>query len=372
MDNSLKEIIKLKSNCTDALKIFEDEKTKNVFDALEKSINKVAQSWSGSWMGYQAYVYYTNFSPPAQGENFSIEWGFQHAISNPTSENWIQYNYDEVISTILKRANISTSQMDDLGNSLSSSKTVFQNSRSEFITLIEIIYNDNHDKLIEKLLNEATNLKIFTQSNYIDGMHPTLVPTRDSLAYTQGFKTPPHISLQAYLFSLQSIKFGLDNLIICIKKSEIILEKHTKETSIGAENNFIFIGHGHSSVWKELKDFLQDRLKLKWEEFNRESTAGYSHSERLQEMLNNSKFAFIIMTAEEDHPDGKKHARENVIHEIGLFQSRLGFKKAIVLLEEGCTEFSNILGLGQIRFPKGEIRTIFEDIRKVLEREKIL
>jgi hypothetical protein len=32
--------------------------------------------------------------------------------------------------------------------------------------------------------------------------------------------------------------------------------------------NKIFIGHGHSPVWKEFKDFLQNTLSLLWEEFN--------------------------------------------------------------------------------------------------------
>jgi len=62
----------------------------------------------------------------------------------------------------------------------------------------------------------------------------------------------------------------------------------------------------------------------------------------------------------------------NVIHEVGLFQGRLGFERAIVLLEEGCEEFSNIQGLGQIRFPKNNISAIFESVREVLEREKII
>ena len=57
------------------------------------------------------------------------------------------------------------------------------------------------------------------------------------------------------------------------------------------------------------------------------------------------------MTAEDEHSDGTTHARENVVHEAGLFQGKLGFSKAIILLEEGCKEFSNIEGLGQIRFP---------------------
>lgn len=62
----------------------------------------------------------------------------------------------------------------------------------------------------------------------------------------------------------------------------------------------------------------------------------------------------------------------NVIHEVGLFQGRLGFEKPIILLEEGCDEFSNVTGLGQIRFPAGAIGTKFEEIRRVLERESII
>jgi len=89
-------------------------------------------------------------------------------------------------------------------------------------------------------------------------------------------------------------------------------------------------------------------------------------------MLNNACFAFLIMTAENAYADKTKHARENVIHEIGLFQGRLSFEKAIVLLEESCEEFSNLIGLQQIRFPKGEIRAAFEQVRGVLEREGIL
>jgi predicted nucleotide-binding protein len=89
-------------------------------------------------------------------------------------------------------------------------------------------------------------------------------------------------------------------------------------------------------------------------------------------MLNEARFAFLIMTAEDEHSDKTKHARENVIHEAGLFQGRLGFEKAIILLEEECAEFSNIQGIQQIRFPPGNIRAVFEEIRRVLEREKVL
>jgi predicted nucleotide-binding protein len=134
-----------------------------------------------------------------------------------------------------------------------------------------------------------------------------------------------------------------------------------------ANGGMVFIGHGQSHQWRALKDFLKDRLKLDVEEFNSVPVAGTATAARLNEMLQHASFAFIIMTAEDEQPDGKKRARENVVHEVGLFQGRLGFERAIVLLEEGCGEFSNIHGLGQIRFPKGNIGAAFEEIRRVLE-----
>ena len=138
------------------------------------------------------------------------------------------------------------------------------------------------------------------------------------------------------------------------------------------ENKKIFIGHGRSLVWRVLKDFIVDTLELEYEEFDRVSAAGEFIGNRLEEMLNKSCMAFLIMTGEDEQADGSLHARENVIHEIGFFQGRLGFKRAIILLEEGCQEFSNIRGIGQIRFPKGDIEAAFEKIRRVLQRESII
>ncbi len=90
------------------------------------------------------------------------------------------------------------------------------------------------------------------------------------------------------------------------------------------------------------------------------------------EMLDNAQIAFLLMTPEDEAADGKVNARANVIHEVGLFQGRLGWMKAIVLLEDGCEEFSNIEGIGQIRYPKGNINAAFDEIREVLEREGVL
>src|SRR5579863_1983135 len=131
----------------------------------------------------------------------------------------------------------------------------------------------------------------------------------------------------------------------------------------------VFIGHGRSDVWKDLRDFLEGRLGLECLEFNMKPRPGFSTKEVLEEMLKEASFAFVIMTAEDEQIDGTFHARPNVIHEAGLFQGRLGFTRAIVVLEDGCEEFSNVSGIVQIRFPKHNIMAKSEEIRETLERE---
>ena len=127
-----------------------------------------------------------------------------------------------------------------------------------------------------------------------------------------------------------------------------------------------------------MADFVRS-LGLVVQHFNQDVVVGDSTTERLKELLDISAFAILVMTSEDVHKgtNGKStmHARENVVHEIGLFQGRLGFRRAIVLKEAGTAVFSNIHGLGHIEFPKGGFRNsgkAQKDLRKVLERERLL
>jgi predicted nucleotide-binding protein len=128
----------------------------------------------------------------------------------------------------------------------------------------------------------------------------------------------------------------------------------------------LFIGHGRSAEWLKLRIFLTQTLSLTCDEFNIEPTAGLQTGARIESMLNTARMAFLVLTGEDQHVDGSMHARENVIHEVGLFQAKLGPTRAIVLLERGCSRFSNLDGLTTIDFPPNDIMARYEEIRGVL------
>jgi predicted nucleotide-binding protein len=132
----------------------------------------------------------------------------------------------------------------------------------------------------------------------------------------------------------------------------------------------VFIGHGRSSQWRNLKDHLTDQHQIPVEAYEVGARAGHAVRDILQDMLDKSSFACVVLTREDDGPEGEStRARQNVIHELGLFQGRLGFARAIALVEEGTEDFSNISGIHQIRFGAGRIRETFGDVVATIRRE---
>ncbi|ULC60539.1 nucleotide-binding protein [Flaviramulus sp. BrNp1-15] len=131
----------------------------------------------------------------------------------------------------------------------------------------------------------------------------------------------------------------------------------------------VFIGHGGSSDWRDLKDHLNDKHGIEVIAYETGARAGHTIRDILDEMMENSSFAILVMTSSDEQVDGTMNARPNVIHEVGLFQGKLGFNKAIVALEKGTNLFSNLDGIQQLRFSPGNIKEIFGDVLATIKRE---
>jgi predicted nucleotide-binding protein len=131
----------------------------------------------------------------------------------------------------------------------------------------------------------------------------------------------------------------------------------------------IFIGHGRKPQWRDLKDHLQDKHGYAISAYEIGSRAGHAVRDILEEILDETSFALLVMTGEDKTKAGKLRARQNVVHEAGLFQGKLGFSRAIILREKGTEEFSNLAGLQEIRFSKGRIAETFGEVLATLKRE---
>ncbi len=146
------------------------------------------------------------------------------------------------------------------------------------------------------------------------------------------------------------------------------IDKYLTESEISRKIN-VFIGHGRDKNWRELKDHLTGKHGFNVTAYETGARAGRTITDILEEMRYQANFAVLVFSSENEHADGSRHARENVIHEAGLFQGQLGFRKAIVLIEEGCEVFSNISGVQYIQYSKSNIREAFGDVVATIRRE---
>jgi predicted nucleotide-binding protein len=252
-------------------------------------------------------------------------------------------------------------------------RQVFERVQFDVRIVFDLLCEDGHERLCEigreveemKPFISLSMLRLATVQEHTGGQ----VQTRDRRALQGGIHMPAHLAARCALQHYVSHEDKLGELGKKLLRAKNLIEHMNQPTSQKTHGNKVFIGHGGADAWKDLRFFLGGKLGLDVDEFNMEPAAGLTTKERLEEMLEAAGIAFLVLTAEDEHEDGTVHARENVIHEAGLFQGRLGFRRAIILLEEGCEEFSNIAGITQIRFPEGNIMAKSEEIRGVLERE---
>lgn len=136
--------------------------------------------------------------------------------------------------------------------------------------------------------------------------------------------------------------------------------------------NVVFIGHGGSPLWARVESHLKNDLSVETLAYESEARAGEHITEILKGFLDQAGFAVLVLTAEDETSAGQLRARQNVVHEAGLFQGRLGFRRVVFLVESGLEEFSNIAGLQQLRFSSGSIEQTFYELDRVLEREGVI
>lgn len=151
-----------------------------------------------------------------------------------------------------------------------------------------------------------------------------------------------------------------------------IAELKPKGKKVSKGGGKIFVGHGRSQLWARVQLFLQDDFKLETLTFESESRTSETIVNILEGFLNDASFAILIMTAEDEISEGTIRARQNVIHEAGLFQGRLGFDRVVILKQSETEEFSNIAGLQYIPFSGDNIEQCFYELQRKLKKSGMI
>jgi len=185
---------------------------------------------------------------------------------------------------------------------------------------------------------------------------------------------PPHETSRSddtvkdiYRLAKELVKLS-DDEFEQLKPSRQIKKKVAEKTT----SHKIFIGHGRSKLWARLQVFLKDDLNLETVSYESESRVGESIVPLLNKMLDQATYAILVLTAEDQTEEGSKRARQNVVHEAGLFQGRLGFDKAILLVQQGLEGFTNIDGLQYIPFSGENIEETFYQLQRAMKQKGIV
>ena len=342
------ELVEIAENCFNALEEMRQPDRRASLKSLERASAELGAAWSESNLGYHAQVYTFNLGPKMA--EFNPEWGLMDMWpTRQPHDSWFIVDDGSVEAEIASRAG--NPDLMALRDELSTFRKRLDAQREHALSALTAA--KSADEFVSRQIKQVEKIEARTLNQCIQSLLRVPPFSRDGEAITQGARPAVH---QATI-AIPKISFEIEELFERLERICRDCARHLGRTPIegikSSSGATIFVGHGRDNQWLELQSLLEKKLGLRVIHFNHEAVAGVSTKERLQQMVEAADFAFIVMTAEDELADGTISARDNVIHEVGLFQSALGFERAAAMLEDGCVEFSNIAGLGQIRFPKG-------------------
>jgi hypothetical protein len=184
-----------------------------------------------------------------------------YAVKGTTGE-WQEFNGDELEQAIRELAG--NPDLDAIHQFANRSQRAFEDDKSEVLSLLTTAISEQDDTFLTRLKEEVDTIKPFTRSDIARHFLPSgQVMSRDSLAMTQGLQVPPHIFVLSEVMGLQQPPKACGKLARVARKAGSHLARKQRQLRRTREiGTNVFIGHGRSLLWKDLKDFIQDRLSL--------------------------------------------------------------------------------------------------------------
>ncbi len=181
--------------------------SKHLYSLREKA-EKLSDSWSGSWVGFHASLYYGDFEKPSLQENFDVEWGSINGIP----QKWTQKSFEDAQKKIEK--GIVKTNFEYIFEKVKPLVKKAESLRNTLITELSFVKSDNSLRSELELVTDIEKLNFGTSANvFVKNMTPSQAWTRDSSAAAQGLKVPPHIKYQAQVMAVLSMISDIEKFV---------------------------------------------------------------------------------------------------------------------------------------------------------------
>ena len=281
MTDAPKELLQIVDDLNQLAAEGQREEVQQPLDQLKQAAEEVEKAWSGSWYGYHANVYYRHLRPPPSGAYFSLEYGLGNpAFDAGTRGDWVEYVPEEVEEGIRAFA----------GNPDLKPATAFRDKTSSelhshkltILSIIELELSGPGAAFVSELKEQVANLSPLTESDLLGVWRPAQIATRDRRASLERGRVPPHFATLARIGVIKHRLQAVKELSELTRQLANHLERRGRQKArVTSGKRRVFVGHGRSLIWRELKDFIEDRLELQVDEFNRVSAAGMPTTDRL-------------------------------------------------------------------------------------------
>ncbi len=264
MKKIIKEIKDIESRLESSIenkKIIESMET---LVSLEQTCAQIAQAWSGGWLGYHAFIYKRDLKPRKPGESFDLEWGQYGAFGNTSTGEWSEFDPEALVQQIYAASSLTNpNSIFDLESDL---EDAFQNAKDDLIIVFEANALSADAFLAATLEEWKGSQSHISYSDYVTLLvGKKQLITRDQRAVQGSLQVPPHIRVLGRVIEFKSHISSIQELLKLARKATKYIE--ARESSItrriavsSVTGNKIFLGHGRSALWRELKDLLSERL----------------------------------------------------------------------------------------------------------------
>ena len=214
------------------------------------------------------------------------------------------------------------------------------------------------DHQIAAIDDHGTRWRLDESNQFFAAYHPEVASAELSVEYGQ----------HAFRFRVRDRGVDVEVSMVNSDSIGLILSVFEDASEDATGRSRIFLGHGRDGAWHELRTRLDANDGYTVLTYEGAARPGITAIELLYELRSKSDFAVLVHTCDRQFGDGHRIASENVIHETGFFQGALGRERTLVVREQGCPSFDNILGLHEVLFARGEIAAAFAEVENQIAR----